>query len=207
MEVCSMVNQSALTREIAGRELPPPGRWTIDPAHSDIQFVVRHLMIAKVRGRFREFSGAILVGESPEDSFAEATIDVASIDTRDPARDEHLRSPEFLDIERYPTIRFRTTEVRAGEVDDWRVTGALTIRDVTNPVTLDVEFGGTALDPWGNLRAGFIASTEIDRGDFGISWNQALEAGGYLVGKTVRIEIEVEAVREPDAAESKRAPE
>jgi polyisoprenoid-binding protein YceI len=201
MEVCSMANQGALTREIAGRELPPPGRWAIDPAHSDIQFVVRHLMIAKVRGRFREFSGTIFVGEAPEDSFAEATIDVASIDTRDPARDDHLRSPEFLDVERYPTIRFRSTEVRPGEGDHWRVAGDLTVRDVTNSVTVDVEFGGTALDPWGNQRAGFIGSTEIDRDDFGVSWNQALEAGGYLVGKTVRVEIEVEAVREPEAAD------
>jgi polyisoprenoid-binding protein YceI len=202
-----MVKQGALSPEVTDRALPSPGRWTIDPAHSDIQFSVRHLMIAKVRGRFRAFSGLILVGESPEDSFAEATIDAASIDTRDPARDEHLRSPDFLDVEHYPTIRFRTTEVRAGEGDHWRVTGDLTIRSVTSPVQLDVEFGGTAVDPWGNLRAGYLASTEIERDDYGISWNQALEAGGYLVGKTVKVEIEVEAVRETEGVETERPPE
>ena len=188
--------KTAGTRIVDGREVPPSGTWKIDPSHSEIQFFVRHMMIAKVRGRFREFEGTIHVGERPEDSRVEVVIEAASIDTRDRTRDEHLRSADFLDVERYPELRFASTSVRPGDKDRWQVTGDLTVRDVTRPVVLDVEYDGAMVDPWGNLRAGFLATTEIDRENFDITWNQALEAGGFLVGKGVRIEIDVEAIRQ-----------
>ena len=190
--------KTAGTWIVDGREVPPSGTWKIDPSHSEIQFFVRHMMIAKVRGRFREFEGTIHIGERPEDSRVEVVIEAASIDTRDRTRDEHLRSADFLDVERYPELRFASTSVRAGDKDRWQVTGDLTARGVTRPVVLDVEYNGAMVDPWGNLRAGFLATTEIDRENFDITWNQALEAGGFLVGKGVRIEIDVEAIRQVD---------
>jgi len=195
-----MTTQAAGTRIVAGRELPPPGRWRIDPAHSQIQFVARHMMIARTRGRFREFSGTIHIAQAPEQSSVQVAIVAASIDTGDPQRDVHLRSPEFLDVERFPELRFRSTGVRPGADDRWQVSGDLTIRDVTRPVTLEVEFCGVATDPWANLREAFLASTEINRDDFDVSWNQTLEGGGFLVGKGVRIELDIEAVREAEQA-------
>ena len=191
--------KTARTRTVEGHVLPAPGTWKIDPSHSEIQFFVRHMMIAKVRGRFREFDGTIYIGERPEDSRVEIAISAESIDTRDRTRDEHLRSSEFLDVARHPEIRFTTTSVRASDKDRWEVTGDLTVRGVTRPVVLDVEYCGVVVDPWDNERAGFLASTEIDREDFDITWNQALEAGGFLLGRGVRIEIDVEAVRQSDS--------
>jgi len=191
--------KTAGTRIVEGREVPPSGTWKIDPSHSEIQFFVRHMMIAKVRGRFREFEGRIRIGERPEDSRVEVVIEAASIDTRDRTRDEHLRSADFLDVERYPELRFASTSVRPGDKDRWQVTGDLTVRGVIRPVVLDVEYDGAMVDPWGNLRAGLLATTEIDRENFDITWNQALEAGGFLVGKGVRIEIDVEAIRQADS--------
>jgi polyisoprenoid-binding protein YceI len=191
--------KAAATRIVDGREVPPAGTWQIDPSHSEIQFSVRHMMISKVRGRFREFAGTIEIGERPEDSRVDVVIEAASIDTRDRTRDEHLRSAEFLDVERFPEVRFTSTSAGPGEKDRWDVTGDLTVRDVTRPVVLHVEFSGGTVDPWGNLRAGFLADAEIDREEFDITWNQALEAGGFLVGKGVRVEIDVEAIRRADA--------
>jgi polyisoprenoid-binding protein YceI len=158
------------------------------------------MMIARTRGRFREFSGTIHIAQAPEQSSVQVAIVAASIDTGDPQRDAHLRSPEFLDVERFPELRFRSTGVRPAAGNRWQVSGDLTIRDVTRPVTLEVEFCGVATDPWGNLRAAFLASTEIDRDDFDVSWNQTLEGGGFLVGKGVRIELDIEAVREAEQA-------
>lgn len=189
-----MAMNVAASRTVAGLEVPPAGRWAIDPAHSHVDFVVRHMMISKVRGRFREFSGVICIDEVPERSWAEATIVAASIDTGDEARDRHLRSAEFLDVEHHPEIKFRTVALRPADHDHWKVTGELTIRGVTRPVMLMVEYCGTAVDPWGNTRAAFLASGEINREDFDITWNQALEAGGFLVGKGVKIDVDVEAV-------------
>ena len=123
-------------------------------------------------------------------------IEAASIDTRDETRDEHLRSADFLDVEHYPEIKFTSTSLRPGDIGHWDMTGDLTVRDVTRQVLLDVEFSGATVDPWGNLRSGFDASTRIDRDQFGITWNQALEAGGFLVGKEILVEINVEAVRQ-----------
>jgi len=191
--------KAAATRIVDGREVPPAGTWQIDPSHSEIQFSVRHMMISKVRGRFREFAGTIEIGERPEDSRVDVVIEAASIDTRDRTRDAHLRSAEFLDVERFPEVRFRSTSARPGEKDRWDVTGDLKVRDVTRPVVLHVEFCGATVDPWGNLRAGFLADAEIDREEFDITWNQALEAGGFLVGKGVRVDIDVEAIRRADA--------
>jgi polyisoprenoid-binding protein YceI len=179
-------------------ELPPPGTWEIDPVHSQVSFVVRHMVVAKVRGKFNKFSGTIQVAENHQDSKVEATIDAASIDTGEPNRDTHIRSADFLDVEHYPEITYRSTRVRPADGDKWDVTGQLTIRDVTRDVTLSVEFCGVNPDPWGKIRAGFLATTEINREDFDITWNQALETGGFVVGKGVKVEIDAEAVRMDD---------
>jgi polyisoprenoid-binding protein YceI len=165
----------------------------LDPSHTHAAFVARHLMVTKVRGRFEKLSGQITVGESPEDSSVEVELDAASITTDWAQRDEHLRSPDFLDVARFPTVRFRSTTVEQTGPTTLKVTGDLTIRDVTKPVVLNVEYNGATATPWGSLAAGFSARTEIDREDWGITWNQALETGGVLVGKKVVIEIDVEA--------------
>ena len=199
-----MAMNVANTRTVAGFEVPPVGRWVIDPVHSHVDFVVRHMMISKVRGRFREFSGVICIDEIPERSSVEATIVAASIDTGDEERDRHLRSAEFLDVEHHPEIRFRSLSLRPSDKDHWKLTGELTIRGVTRPVMLLVEYCGTAADPWGNTRAAFLASGEINREDFAITWNQALEAGGFLVGKGVKIEIDVEAVLQNEGGSEAR---
>ena len=200
-----MVMHTDVTRMVDGRELPAPGTWFIDPVHSQVEVVARHMMVSKVRGRFRELSGAIVVDPIPERSSVEVTIDAASIDTGDEKRDEHLRSADFLDVERFPVVRFVSVAVEPMppltdlDVDRWQVEGDLTIRDVTRRITLELELGGVVIDPWGTPRAGFHALTELDRDDFGITWNQALEAGGFLVGKTLNVEVEIEAVRQAEA--------
>ncbi len=175
------------------QSLPVAGAWTIDASHSSVEFVVRHLMVAKVRGRFSEFGGTIHVGETPDASSVEVEISPASISTGDPGRDGHLTSPDFFDVEQFPTVGFRSTGVR--EVGDhYAVDGELTLLGVAKPVTLDLEYQGSITDPFGNDKAVFSASTEIDREDWGLTWNQALESGGVLVGKKAKIEIEIEAV-------------
>lgn len=172
------------------------GTWEIDPDHSTAEFSVRHLMISTVRGRFGKFSGTI-VG-NPADlvtATAHLTIDVASIDTRQPDRDQHLRSADFFDAEHYPDMTFDSTAItRVGE-NVYDVVGNLTIRGVTRPVSVHVEYAGTSKDPWGNLRAGFTGTAKINRKDFGVTWNQALETGGVLVGDEVRITVELETVK------------
>jgi polyisoprenoid-binding protein YceI len=180
-------------RTVDGQTVPAPGTYTLDPAHTMVEFVVRHLGLAKVRGRFSDVSGDVVIDEDITRSSVEVIIGAASIDTRDKDRDAHLRSPDFLDVEQSPQMTFRSTAV-SGEGDEWTVTGDLTIRDVTRPVTLVVDFDGGAKDPWGGTRIGFSAHTEINREDFGLTWNQPLETGGWLVGKQVKIEISAEAV-------------
>lgn len=194
-----MATTTANTRIVDGREIPAPGTWTLDTSHSHIQFVARHMMISKVRGSFREFSGTIVIAEEPTQSSLDVVILAASIDTGDANRDEHLRGPDFLDVAHHPEIRYRSTAVRPAG-NKWEVDGMLTIRAVTREVALSVEFCGSQPDPWGNIRAGFLANTEIDREDFDITWNQMLESGGFLVGKGIRIEIDAEAVLESTAA-------
>lgn len=182
-------------REVDGRQIPETGEYELDKSHTSVEFVARHLMISKVRGRFNDFSGVISVGENPEDSSVAVTIDVPSVTTGDAQRDGHLLSPDFFDAEQYPTITFRSTKVVPVKGGDWKVTGDLTVRDVTRPVVLDVEFEGSHPTPWGTTPIGFSASTELDREDFGLTWNQALETGGVLVGKKIKIELSVEANR------------
>lgn len=169
------------------------GTWNIDPTHSEVGFVVRHVMVSKVKGVFSKFDGAITVDEDPLRSRVEATIDASSIDTREPQRDAHLRSSDFFDVETHPEIRFVSTEVSPAG-NDFTVTGDLTIHGVTRQVELALEFNGVAPDPWGGLRAGFSASTEISRADFGIEFNIPLDGGGVVVGDKIRIYLEIEAV-------------
>jgi polyisoprenoid-binding protein YceI len=171
-------------------------KWNIDLTHSGINFSVRHMMLSKVRGRFAKFNGTLNLEDGDfTHSVVEATIDAASIDTGTPDRDTHLRSADFFDVEKFPELRFKSTRIEKLGDDRYRVTGDLTIRDATREVSLDVEAGGQAKDPWGNERVGFFAKTALDRKDFGLGWNAVLEAGGVLVGDRVEIELEVQAVR------------
>jgi polyisoprenoid-binding protein YceI len=182
-----------VTTQTQTQTLPATGTWTIDPSHSEVSFKVRHLGISKTRGRFGSFRGDIVVADEPEQSRVAVEIDAASIDTKDAGRDEHLRSGDFFDAEAFPTLTFVTTGVQQ-QGSRWRVEGDLTIRGVTRPVVLETELVGVVTDPWGNERVGFVASAALDREDFGLTWNTALETGGLLVGRTVQIDLEVEAV-------------
>lgn len=186
---------------------PEPARWVFDQAHSDMSFVARHLMVTKVRGRFDQFSGHIDIAERPEDSSVEVTIDAASIDTKTADRDTHLKSNDFLNVEQYPQITFKSTNVELTGGTGLRVTGDLTIRDVTKPITLEGEYLGTVKTPWGGDVIAFTATTELEREDWGVSWNVALETGGWLVSKKIRLELEVEAARETEQAEAEAAAE
>jgi polyisoprenoid-binding protein YceI len=187
-------NTTPLTRTVDGVALPTPGTYTLDPTHSRIGFVARHLMVTKVRGHFGTFEGSITIAEDPKASTAEATIKTASIDTGTADRDTHLRNGDFFDVELFPEITFRNARVRSQNGTDFTVTGDLTVKDVTREVTLDVELDGVAQDPWGGTRLAVTASTEIDREDWGLTWNVALETGGVLVSKKVKLEIEAQAV-------------
>ncbi|MGE0160521.1 MAG: YceI family protein [Gemmatimonadales bacterium] len=173
--------------------------WKIDASHSHAEFGVRHMMIATVKGRFSDIDGTVVVEDGdPTTANIDVTIGVASIDTRVEQRDQHLRSPDFFDVERFPTLTFRGTKVRRSGEDRYEVLGDLTIRDVTRPVTLDVRSLGSVRDPWGNDRAGYSATTRINRKDFGLNWNQVLETGGFVVGDEVKVDLEVELVRSAD---------
>jgi polyisoprenoid-binding protein YceI len=184
------------SRVVRGVTFPAPGTYVLDPAHTRIGFVARHLMVTKVRGSFGEFDGSITVAEDPKQSTAEATLKTASIDTGNADRDQHLRSGDFVEAEKYPEITFRNARVRSQQGGKFTVVGDLTIKDTTREVVLDVEFDGVAKDPWGNEKLAVTASTEIDREDFGMTWNVALESGGVLVSKKVKIEIEAQAARQ-----------
>nr|WP_275936612.1 YceI family protein [Labilithrix luteola] len=170
--------------------------WNIDTAHTAINFSVRHMVISKVRGRFAKYSGTIRLDDGDVTrSSVDVSIDASSIDTGVADRDTHLRSPDFFDVENFSELRFRSKRIEQIEKTRYRVIGDLSIRGVTREVSLDAEYGGRATDPWGNERVGFVAKTTIDRSDFGLTWNQALEAGGILVGDRVEIDLDVEAVR------------
>jgi polyisoprenoid-binding protein YceI len=172
------------------------GTYMIDPAHSRVGFSARHAMVTKVRGSFNEFEGTgTFDAEEPSRSHLELTIKAASIDTRNADRDTHLRSNDFLDMDAHPDITFRSTAVEALGGSNFRVTGDLTIRGVTRPVTVDFEYTGSAVDPFGNSRVGLEGSTTINRQDWGVKWNAALEAGGWLVSDKVTLEFEVSAIR------------
>jgi polyisoprenoid-binding protein YceI len=170
--------------------------WSIDAAHSGINFSIRHMVVSKVRGRFTKFAGTLALDDGDlTRSSVEATIDASSIDTGTSQRDAHLRSPDFLDVEKFPELRFFSRRIEKGVDDRYRLVGDLTIRDVTREVALDVEYAGRGKDPWGNERVAFAAKTAIDRKDFGLGWNQALEAGGVLVGDRVDIELDVQVMK------------
>ncbi|HJT37416.1 MAG TPA: YceI family protein [Actinomycetota bacterium] len=179
-------------RDIDGVEAPAQGTWLLDEGHTTATFVARHMMVTKVRGHFERVSGQVHIGVTPEDSSVDVTIDAASILSGSTQRDDHLRSPDFLDVDTYPTITFRSTAVKQTGPRSLVVTGDLTIRDQTHPVELNVDFEGVERAPWGATVAGFSARAEIDREQWGMTWNAALETGGVLVGKKVQIEIEVE---------------
>lgn len=175
--------------------------WQIDPAHTEINFSARHMMISKVRGSFETFSGSVTF--DPADlakGSVEVSIDTTSINTRNEQRDGHLKSPDFLDAENFPNITFKSTGAALTGSNAGTLSGDLTIRGVTKPVTLDVEYGGTAQSPWGTTSAGFSASTKINRKEWGLTWNQALETGGVLVGEEIAINLEVELVDMPEQA-------
>ena len=186
----------AVTRLADGAELPAPGRWQIDPGHTELAFIGRHFMLTKVRGRFTGLSGVIEVAEAPGESTVAVTVDMASVESGNQARDDHLRSADFFDVANHPAGAF------TGRVPGWQGTrgvlaGELTLRGVTRPVTLEAEYLGYTADPWGGHRAVFTAAGTIDREDWGLTWNLALDGGGLVVSKEIRIEIELEAVLQP----------
>jgi polyisoprenoid-binding protein YceI len=183
-------------RPFEGLQIPVAGTYDLDAAHKRVGFVARHLMVSKVRGQFAEASATITIGEDPLTSSVTASINTASIETGQVDRDNHLRSGDFFESEKYPTIEFRSTGIKSHAGAEFVLDGELTIKGVTKPVELVVEFEGATTSPYGKGVFGFSAHTEIDREDWGLTWNMALESGGVMVGKKVKIEIEGEAVRQ-----------
>ncbi|WP_420644169.1 YceI family protein [Candidatus Leptofilum sp.] len=171
--------------------------WQIDSSHSHVYFTARHMMISKVRGSFEQFSGSVNFDEAnPTNTTVNIEVDLTSINTRDEQRDGHLKSPDFFDVANYPTMKFVSTRVEQTDNNNGRLYGQLTIRDVTKEIALDVEYAGIAKSPWGTESAGFSASGSLNRKDWGLTWNQALETGGVLVGDKINIEIELELVKQ-----------
>ncbi|CCH75740.1 conserved hypothetical protein [Nostocoides australiense Ben110] len=168
-----------------------PGTWTVDPAHTEVGFVARHLMVTKVRGTFADVEGTVEVAPDVTKSTVDVTVQMASVDTRSADRDTHLKSADFFDVENYPTMRFVSTSF-----DGEQLTGDLTIKDVTKPVTFEVEFNGEQADPWGNTKAGFEAEAEVKRADWGLTWNAAIEGGGVLVSDKIKIVLDVQLLKQ-----------
>jgi polyisoprenoid-binding protein YceI len=191
-----MSETSLASRTYNGVEIPVAGTYVLDENHRRVGFVARHLMVSKVRGHFAEATATITIAEDPLQSSVTATLQAASITTGQEQRDGHLKSPDFLDVEKFPTLDYRSTGVKSIEGNEFVLTGELTIRDVTVPVDLQVELEGVGRSPYGQDVFGFSATAEIDREAFGITWNVALETGGVMVGKKVKIEIEGEAIRQ-----------
>jgi polyisoprenoid-binding protein YceI len=185
---------TAYTSTISGLSGLEPGTWSVDPIHSEVAFSVRHMMVGKVRGRFTAFDGEITAAQDGS-ATVNANVQVASVETQNAQRDEHIRSADFFDAATHPTMSFRSTGLRAHDGKTY-LDGDLTLHGVTRPVTFELEVGGVALDPYGNLRAGFTATTEIARKDFGISIQMPMDGGGVVVGDKVKIDLEVEAVRQ-----------
>lgn len=191
-----MTDTTAVTREFEGLTIPAPGTYELDQAHKRVGFIARHMMVSKVRGEFANAQATITVAENPLESSVTATIQAGSISTGAGDRDGHLVSGDFLDVEKYPTLEFRSTGVKSHSGNTFVLVGDLTIKDVTRPVDLEVEFEGVGRSPFGTDIFGFTATTEIDREDFGLTWNVALETGGVLVGRKIKIEIEGEGIRQ-----------
>jgi polyisoprenoid-binding protein YceI len=181
-------------KQVAGLQLPPAGKYELDIAHTAVEFVARHIL-TKVRGRFTDFTGWIEIGEKPEESTAEVEIKTASIQTNTEQRDQHLKSDDFLNVEKWPVMTFRSTAVRQTGGATFELDGDLTIRDVTRPVTLAGEYLGMDTNPYGKTVLAATAKTTLQREDWNVSWNMVLETGGFLVSKTVDLEIEVEAIK------------
>jgi polyisoprenoid-binding protein YceI len=184
--------QTTRERVVNGIELPPVGTWEIDPAHTTVEFIGRHIL-TKTRGRFTDFSGEIRIGETPQESSVQVQIDARSIVTSVGQRDDHLRSDDFLDVEKYPNLTFKSTEFRLIGGTEFELDGQLSIKDDPRSVTLTGEFNGWSDDPFGNKVMSFSARTQIDREDWDMTWNMVIETGGLMVGKKVDIELEVEA--------------
>jgi polyisoprenoid-binding protein YceI len=181
----------------AGRTaLPQPGRWVVDPAHSIVRATARHIALSRVEGRFTAFTATVQVAEPVEHSSIEVSIEAASIYTGSDERDTHLRSADFLDVERFPHLTYRSQAIRPSGPDRWQIAGELTIRDITRPVPLDVRYLGYGPDPWGGTRMALIATAQLARRDFEINWNMGVPGGLVLVGPTLRVELDVQAVRE-----------
>ena len=187
----------AIAFTLAAPVLAHADTWQIDPMHTSVEFTVRHMMISNIKGVFEKTSGTVTVeGSDPTSAKIDATIDASSIDTRVDRRDEDLKSPNFLDVAKYPTITFKSTKVEAAGEGKWKVTGDLTLHGVTKSVVLEVESSGASIkDPFGNTRAGASATTKINRKDFGLTYNKTLETGGVMVGDEVAISIDVEAIK------------
>jgi polyisoprenoid-binding protein YceI len=183
-----------MTTATATPTIAPAGTWAVDPSHSSVEFQVKHMGIATVKGFFHGFDGALTIGEDGS-ARAEGTVDVATVDTREAKRDEHLRSPDFFDAERFPTLTFVSTGIRAEDDDEYVIDGELTIHGVTQPVSLRAEVTGSDVDPWGNERVALDVSGKIKRSDYGMTFNQALGSGNMLVGDAVKIALSVSAVR------------
>ena len=186
----------ATTQHESRTYAPAAGRYAVDESHSSVTFTARHLMVSKVRGRFAVTGGEIVVSDEPAKSQVDATIDAASVTSGDPKRDDHLRSADFLDVEQYPSITFTSSEVEDHGDGTFTLHGDLAVRDVTRPVNLRGEYLGTEQSPWGDTRIGFTAETEVNRKEWGLEWNVALETGGFLVGDKIKLEIDVEAIKQ-----------
>jgi polyisoprenoid-binding protein YceI len=191
-----MTTVESLTREWNGITIPTPGKFVLDPTHSEVAFVVRHLMVSRVRGVFKEKTAEIIIADDPLASSVTATIQAASVDTGVADRDNHIKTGDFLLAEEHPTLTFVSKRVADVDGDTFKVVGDLTIRGVTKEVVLDVEFGGVGVSPFGPQAIGFSARTQIDREEFGVNFNAALETGGVMLSKTVKIEIDGEALRQ-----------
>ncbi len=175
--------------------------WTIDSAHTEVNFTVRHMMISNVRGQFQKVNGTVEFDEAhPANALINVQIEAASINTKEEKRDAHLKSPDFFDAEKYPYLTFKGKRVEVQDTSHARLIGDLTIRDVTREVVLDVEYNGSAKSPWGTTSAGFSAKTTIKRKEWNLNWNVALETGGWLVGDDIHVNIELEIVKQPEAA-------
>ena len=186
----------SLLRSHEGHDIPAAGTYAIDTSHSSVEFVVRHLGLSKVRGRFTDFGGQIRIDEVPEESSVEVDVDVTSVSSADEKRDAHLRSADFFHVEEHPSMSFKSTGVTDNGDGTWDVAGDLSIRGQTRPVVLRTEFEGGENTPFGDQRIGFSASTEINREDWDLGWNAVMESGGFVVGKKVKIELSVEAIRQ-----------
>jgi polyisoprenoid-binding protein YceI len=174
----------------------PTGTWSVDPAHSKVGFAVKHMGIATVRGEFTEFEGTLEIGEDLESAKAYGTVKVQSVDTNEPQRDDHLRSPDFFDAQQHPELRFESTRIEALDDEEFRITGNLTIHGVTNMVVLHADVQGTDIDPWGNERVGMEITGQLSRGDYDMKFNQALGSGNMLVADKVKLALDISAVKQ-----------